>query len=375
MVAEVRMPKLGAIMTEGIIVEWLKEEGEAVQKGETLLMVETEKVSVEVPSEDSGVLLKIVATEGTEAPVGDVIGYIGEPGETPDEVEPKSTAEAPTPAVAPQRSRGRSSVRASPMARKLARERGIDLSQVAGSGPRGSIVAKDLEGLAEAGGDEVVSLAGRRKTIAERMVRSYSSAPHVTLALDVDMSVTLQVVDRLREEGVQATLTGVMVAAVAAALAKHGLANSVFQNGKIRKKREIHVGVASDTEEGLVVPVIRDADKKNLSEISRELAELVAKARSGDLSVDDVTGGTFTISNLGMFGVEWFTPIINPPQAAILGIGRVRSLPSLREGKLVEVPACSLSLSFDHRILDGAQAARFLADVKEFLETKVSMEA
>ncbi len=192
--------------------------------------------------------------------------------------------------------------------------------------------------------------------------------PHVTLKVEVDMSSAVQAVERLRQEGVQATITSVIVGAVAANLTKHGMVNSTFQEGKIVKKKRISIGVASDTEEGLVVPVVHDADKKDLSEISRELADLVAKARSGKLSVDDVTGGSFTVSNLGMFGIDSFAPIINPPQAAILGIGRVRPQPAIAEGQLKEIPVCSLSLSFDHRVLDGTQAASFLSEVKEHLE-------
>lgn len=369
MVFEVKMPKLGAIMTEGIIVEWLKEEGEEVREGETLLLVETEKVSVEVPSDYSGVLLKVVVSAGSEAPVGAVIGYIGEPGESTEEVRPEPSEEVPASKVVSPPQRDRPSVRASPVARKLARQHGIDLSKVVGTGPRGSIVAKDVAKLVAASeGEEVVHLAGRRKTIAERMVRSYTSAPHVTLLVEVNMSRAVQVVERLRKKGVQATITSVLVGAVAENLTKHEIVNSVFQDGKIVKKKGINVGVASDTEEGLVVPVVHDADKKDLSEISRELADLVAKARSGNLTVDDVTGGSFTISNLGMFGIDSFTPIINPPQAAILGIGRVRPQPVVMEGKLEDIPMCSLSLSFDHRVLDGAQAASFLSDVKELLE-------
>ena len=417
MATQVRMPQLGLTMTEGLIGRWLKREGDPVAKGEPLYEVETDKVVNEVESPASGVLRRILVPEGGSAPVQGLIAIIAEPGETLPAAERESeqrpgadgqttgatvgsTAVEGAPAAAPP---GR--VFVSPRARKLAEEQGIDLLSVRGSGPGGRIMEKDvaravaertqtqpttaavpsaapaapvqeagLPGMGIAGEYRAVRMTGMRRTIAERMSRSQATTAHVTLTAEVDMGEAAKLREQASAEWAKTqrpklTYTDVVVKAVARALRDHRRINSTLADGEIREQREINVGVAVALDEGLIVPVIRNADERSLSEISQALRDLAERARKGMLSAEEVTGGTFTVTNLGMMGVEVFTPIINWPECAILGIGRIADRPVVRGGQVTVRPTAWLSLTFDHRIVDGAGAAAFLARVRELLES------
>lgn len=355
MVTRVLMPRLSATMKDGIVSQWLKREGDTVKEGEPILAIETEKVSCEIEAPASGVLRKILAREGDVVPVAEALAIVTAPGEElPEEEVPKVRVEE--------------RIIASPAAKRLAREHGIDLAKVEGTGPGGRIVEEDVRRLireAEAVPDvrEVIPLAGIRGVAAERLSKSIQTAAHCTITMEVDMSSAM----KLREE-VKVSYTDMLVKAVAEALAEHTILNSSLDAEGIRVFRDINVGVAVDTERGLVVPVVHNADRKPLQEIASTLGKLVERAREGRLTKEDVAGGTFTVTNLGMFGVDVFTPIINPPETAILGAGRVVERPVV-VGKEVEIrPVMQMSLSFDHRVVDGAPAARFLRRVRELLE-------
>lgn len=372
MAVEVILPKLGMTMTEGTIVRWFKKEGEEVQRGESLFEVETDKAVLEVEAPASGILGKIVVPEGAKVPVAQVVAIIVEPGEPVPEVEVAPPPPAIEPAPAPER------VKASPAARRLARELGIDLSTVVGTGPGGRIVRKDVERAAverevakpAPGVAEVIPLTGVRQLIAERMARSARTVARVTLTTEADATMLVELRQRLREEfGEEApSYNDFMVKIVAKALREHPHLNATLSEEGIRILEAVNVGVAVDTERGLLVPVIRDADKKSLMEIVRESRELVEKARAKAISPDELSGGTFTITNLGMYEVDAFTPIVNLPECAVLGIGQIVPKPVVREGRVCVRQMMCLSLSFDHRLVDGGPAARFLQRVKQLVE-------
>ena len=379
MVTRVVMPRLSLTMKEGTVVQWFKKEGEPVKKGEPLVEVLSEKVTYDVEAPASGVLRKILAAEGTDVPVAGTLGIIAEPDEPLPEIEEIAAPAVPAPPerieeVAPlpeMVKEVRKRVPASPAAKRLAREYGIDLTKVRGSGPEGRIVEADVrqyieEELALAPRvREVIPLKGIRKTTAERVSLSARTAPHSTITMEVDMSNAA----KLREE-MKVSYTDILVKAVAQALEEHRILNSTLEHEQIKIYEDVNIGVAVATERGLVVPVIHNANKKSLMQIALTLKELVEKAREGKLSREDLTGGTFTITNLGMYGVETFIPIINPPEAAILGVGKVTEKPVVVDNKIKIKPVMYLSLSFDHRIVDGAPAARFLQRVKQILESK-----
>jgi pyruvate dehydrogenase E2 component (dihydrolipoamide acetyltransferase) len=369
------MPRLSLTMKEGTVIQWFKKEGDFVKKGEPLVEVLSEKVTYDVEAPASGVLRKILAEEGVDVPVAGTLGIITEPDEPLPEIEeavtvapPERTEEkAPVPEEITKKARER--VIASPAAKRLAREHGIDLTKVKGSGPQGRIVEADVRRYLEETVPmaprvrEVIPLTGIRKTTAERVSISARTAPHSTITMEVDMSNAAE----LREKtGV--SYTDILVKAVAKALEEHPLLNSTLQDDQIKIYEDINIGVAVATEKGLVVPVIRNADKKTLTQIASTLKELVEKAREGKLTREDLTGGTFTITNLGMYGVEVFIPIINPPEAAILGVGKVVEKPVIENKEIKIKPTMHLSLSFDHRIIDGAPAAKFLQEIKQTLE-------
>jgi len=412
---QVKMPQLSLTMTEGTIGRWLKREGETVSKGEPLYEVETDKVINEVDAPASGVLRRIVVPEGGSAPIQGLIAIIAEPDERipadlgadgekkADGQASAGAAEAVKVATAPSEApAGRLFV--SPRARKLAEERGVDLLLVKGSGPGGRIMEKDVEraiaeraqgpavvaapSLAPAplapppapepipvvGEYQAVKMTGMRRTIAERMSRSQQATAHVTLTAEVDMGEAAKLREQANAEWAKAqrgklTFTDVIVKAAAKALRDHPRINSTFADGEIREQRAINVGVAVALEEGLIVPVIRQADQRSLLEISQALRDLSERARKGALAAEEVSGGTFTVSNMGMVGVEVFTPIINWPECAILGVGRIAERAAVRDGQVAVRPTMWLSLTFDHRIIDGAPAAAFLARVKELLES------
>ncbi len=367
------MPRLSLTMKEGTVIQWYKREGETVTKGEPIVEVLSEKVTYDVEAPASGIIRKILVPDGMDAPVNAVLAIITAPeeefseGELLTEITPLPASEQAVRMEKPEKVEKR--VRASPAAKRLAREYGIDLLQVVGTGPEGRIVEADVQRFIEQVSGllpkvrETVLLTGVRKTSAERVAQSFKVAPHSTLMMEVDMTKTVEF-----KEKSGLSYTEILVSAVAKALREHPMLNSTFEENKIKIFEDVNVGVAVATEQGLVVPVIRNADKKSLTEISSTLKTLLEKARTGKLDKEDITGGTFTITNLGMYEVLCFTPIINPPEAAILGVGKISSKPTITEGKIEVKPVMILSLSFDHRIIDGAPAAQFLQKIKYYLE-------
>jgi pyruvate dehydrogenase E2 component (dihydrolipoamide acetyltransferase) len=411
MATEVKLPRLGQGMESGTVVRWLKQEGDRVEKGEPLYELDTEKVTQEVEAEASGVLLQIAVQEG-EVPVGQTVAVIGEEGEslpeedeTPDRVQPdeegaevgvEKPAEAP--AREDERRRGREAsadtseqvteireprrdgrVKASPLARRIARERGVDLAQVRGTGPEGRIVAEDVERAevapapataAAAGEVEVVPLTSTRKTIARRLTEAWE-APVFQISMSADMTRANELRERLVElagDGPRPTISDVLTKLTATALIRHRGLNAEFAGDEVRIHPTANMGMAVATDRGLVVPVIRSAERLTIQEIAAARADLVDRARSGKLQQGDLEGGTFTISNLGMFGVESFIAVLNPPQVAILAVGAATEQPVVRDGELTARPLMSLTLTCDHRAVDGADAADFLRTVRTRLE-------
>jgi pyruvate dehydrogenase E2 component (dihydrolipoamide acetyltransferase) len=410
MASEVKLPRLGQGMESGTIVKWLKSEGDRVEKGEPLYELDTDKVTQEVEAEAAGVLLRIAVAEG-EVPVGQTIAVIGEEGEevslepssgngaAAQEVSGDSQEEgSPGPAREQERERGRAAVdqvaetpqpatrdggrvKASPLARRIARERGIDLASLRGTGPEGRIVAEDVE-RAEAptapaaapapvvtGEVERRPLTSIRKTIARRLTEAWQ-IPVFQLLASADMTRASALVARLREDedGPRATITDLLTKVSATALMRHREVNAQWTDDAIELFPTANVGIAVATEQGLVVPVIRGAERLRLAEIAAARADLVARARDGKLQREDLEDGTFTISNLGMYQVEQFTAVLNPPQAAIVAVGAIEERAVPYEGELVIRPMMTLSATFDHRAVDGAPAAGFLQTVKELLE-------
>jgi len=375
LVTRIVMPRLSLTMKEGTVVQWFRKEGEAVQKGEPLVEILSEKVTYDMEAPESGVLRKILAPEGENVPIDQAIGIITASDEAIPEAETATlAAEAKVQEVEvtkPESPTETGRALASPAAKRLAKELGVDLAQVAGTGPEGRIVEDDVKRfaqrlMAKPRVREVVPLAGIRKTTAERVSLSARTAPHSTITMEADMSK----VERLRQR-TDVSYTDVLVKAVGQALKEHMYMNSTLENDQIKVFEDINVGVAVATEKGLVVPVVHNADKKTLSEVAATLKELIAKTKGDKLAKDDVTGGTFTITNLGMYGVDTFIPIINPPEAAILGVGRIAQRPTVENGEIKIKPITQLSLSYDHRIVDGAPAAQFLQKIRQILETEL----
>jgi pyruvate dehydrogenase E2 component (dihydrolipoamide acetyltransferase) len=390
MASEVKLPRLGQGMEAGTIVKWLKSEGDPVEKGEPLYELDTDKVTQEVEADFSGVLLQIAIAEG-EVPVGKTIGVIGEEGEEVSIAEPEAAEqvtekdEAPkaaepepekvsAPAPAPARD-GR--VKASPLARRIARERGIDLATIRGTGPEGRIVAEDVERAEARPAAAPMPVAPReverrdltsiRKTIARRLTEAWT-VPVFNLQASADMTRVNALVSRLREAEQQVTVTDVLVKVSAAALIRHREVNAEWTDDAILLHPSANVGIAVAAPQGLVVPVIQAAERLRLVEISAARADLVARARDGKLTREDLEGGTFTISNLGMFQVEAFTAVLNPPQAAIVAVGATEDRIVALDGEPAVRPMMTVVATFDHRAVDGAPAAGFLQTLKEMLE-------
>jgi pyruvate dehydrogenase E2 component (dihydrolipoyllysine-residue acetyltransferase) len=406
MADEVKLPRLGQGMESGTIVKWLKSEGDEVEKGEPLYELDTDKVTQEVEADFSGVLLKIAVEEG-EVPVGETIAVIGKEGEeVPDAVEvPEDEEEEGSPGAAREadRERGRAAaarddgdqpptapppdvppttgrLKASPLARRIARERGIDLSGLTGTGPEGRVVAEDVEraraapSAAAAPADvevEVEKLSSRRRTIARRLTEAWQ-APVFQLGITADMTQALalreQLLERQPEGAARPTVSDVLTKLCAVALVRHRAVNAHFVEDEIRRFPSAAIGLAVAAERGLVVPVIPACETKSIAEIAAARADLVERARSGKLQQSDLEGGTFTISNLGMYGVESFVAVLNPPQAAIVAVGSIEERPAVENGELVARPTMELTLTCDHRAVDGAPAAEFLRALKAFLE-------
>lgn len=431
MATEVIMPKMGQTMEEGTVLEWYRTEGQAVAKGEPLFQVESDKAVFDIESPASGTVRQLWFPAGTTVPVLTPMAIIASPEEDLSSYEPPAAAaaaEAPAPSapapeeVVPPPPRPEGRVFASPRARRLAREKGIDLARVTGTGPQGSIVERDVLAYLEAQPratpaarrmaaragielatlprtgpagrvsradveaalaakapvpevptvGEVVPLTGVRKLIAQRMAESARTAARLTLTAEADATELVELVKRFREllEG-QDGIPGyndLFLKAMAQALQDHPYLNARWTEEGIELLSEINVGLAVDTERGLVVPVIDDVPGKGLRDIARERRDLTERALAGKLLPDDLAGGTFTLTNLGMFDIDVFTPLINLPQCAILGVGRIRAKLVVYQGEICARQMMALSLSFDHRIVDGAPAARFLQQVKRLIE-------
>jgi pyruvate dehydrogenase E2 component (dihydrolipoamide acetyltransferase) len=407
MATEVKLPRLGQGMESGTIVKWLKSEGDAVEKGEPLYELDTDKVTQEVEAEAAGVLLKIAVSEG-EAEVGKTIAFIGEEGEQVEapaeeptngdaarqvrearervKAEP-TTKEAEVQVAEAPRTDGAGRVKASPLARRIARERGIDLAAVTGTGPEGRVVAEDVErGAAGAPAAptpaapaaaptatevEVVKLSSIRRTIARRMTEAWQ-APAFQLEVSADMTASLALRARLKElagEGPVPTVSDLLTKLSAVALMRHRDVNATWAEDAVELYPTANIGIAVALEGGgLVVPVIRGCERLSIVEIAAARAEVVGRAREGKLRQEDLEGGTFTISNLGMYGIERFTAVLNPPQAAILAVGAIEERPVVRDGQIVAQPRLDLVLTCDHRSLTGATAAEFLSTLKSLLE-------
>jgi pyruvate dehydrogenase E2 component (dihydrolipoamide acetyltransferase) len=394
---EVILPRLGQGMESGTIVRWLKSEGEPVAKGEPLFELDTDKVTQEVEAEAAGVLLKIAVSEG-EVPVGQTVAFIGEQGEAVPEVAaapPTAVAEAPSNSLLQAKEEqvhaaaasGNGRIKASPLARRLARERGIDLAALHGTGPEGRIVAEDVE-RAEAGAPaaatasnrllqapvpagevERVPLTNIRKTIARRLTEAWQ-IPVFQLQTSADMTRVNALVARLRERDpdVRVTVTDVLTKISAQALMHHREVNAEFTEDAILLHPSANVGLAVAAPQGLVVPVIRSAERLSLTEIAAVRGDLVGRSRENKLRAEDIEGGTFTISNLGMYAVERFTAVLNPPQAAIVAVGATEDRVVPFDGGTAVRPMVTLTGTFDHRAVDGAPAAAFLQTLKESLE-------
>lgn len=358
------MPKLSLTMKQGTVGRWYKKEGESVEKGEPIVEIISEKATYDLESPASGVLQKILVEEGADAPVNAVLAIITAPGEAFEEED--LSAE-----IMPRIKTLEKRILASPAAKRLAREYGIDLSLVEGSGPEGRISEEDVRKFIEEKRGvlpktkTLIPLKGLRKTAAERISTSFKTAPHSTIMMAVDASKAKELHEKL-----QVSYTAILVAIVAKALKEHFIINSTLEGDNIRVFEDINIGIAVTTERGLVVPVIHNADKKSLQEINYALKNLTEKAKLGKLSKEELIGGTFTITNLGMYGVDFFTPIINPPEAAILGVGKITQKPVVVNGILKTKSFIMLSLSYDHRIINGAPAAQFLSKIKDFLENE-----
>jgi pyruvate dehydrogenase E2 component (dihydrolipoamide acetyltransferase) len=420
MATEVKLPRLGQGMESGTIVKWLKSEGDKVEKGEALYELDTDKVTQEVEAEASGVLLKIAISSG-EVEVGKTIAVIGEQGEEVD-AEPEEPAgngsaarevaddaqEEGSPARAreQERERGRRAsagdmgeqvsevrqpsgdnggrIKASPLARRIARERGIDLSAVAGTGPEGRVVAEDVERTAASGapapvstpalpleGVEVQQLSSMRKTIARRLTEAWQ-APVFQLSVTVDMGRALELRKRLvelQDDGaVKPTISDLLTKVSAAALMRHRAVNALYKGDAVELHPTANIGIAVAVPNGLVVPVIQACERKSIAEIAAARALIVERGRGGKLQQSDLDGGTFTISNLGMYGIERFIAVLNPPQAAILAVGSTEDRVVAVDGQPAVRPRMEITLTCDHRAVDGATGAEFLRDLKAFLE-------
>jgi pyruvate dehydrogenase E2 component (dihydrolipoamide acetyltransferase) len=408
------MPSLGHTMEKGKVIEWLKQEGQTVSKGEPLLVVETDKVVTEVEAPADGIVLKILVQPDEERPIGATLALLAAPGEALSEADMRQLLAAETPSVAalavpaasvasppsaaPMRDTGER-VKISPIARKLAEELGIDTASLQGSGPGGRITKEDVLRVAEAGqaappaapapvaaGSPVTSvpaatrlsvsrtvpLTGMRGRVAERMLQSWNTIPRVTEVMQVDMSATVAFREAMlgqweQQYGLRISLNDMITKAVATALARHPRLNATLVGQEVRLHDSVNIGVAVNLDEGLIVPVICHADQKELGQLARESRELAERARLGRLQLPDISDGTFTITNLGTTGIDLFTPIINPPQVAILGVGMVQRRPVVVGDALAIRPSVYLCLVFDHRALDGVPAANFLQEVQRLL--------
>jgi len=378
---ELRMPQLGMMMMEGTVARWLVEDGASVQTGDDVLEIESDKVIQSISAPVAGVVRR-VADEGQVVPILDVLGYVEEIGEEAAVPMQEAFTPAPSGGTASQSppSESAGEVRATPIARRLAREHSIDLSTLAGSGPRGRIVEADVQAairLADAApqdGKKIerqvlqrIPLTGRRGVIAQRMMASLTERAQLTIVREVDASHLVkarqELVERAAEIGVRVSYDAILAKALATALAGQPTLNATVESDEIVVIAGVNVGIAVDTPAGLVVPVVPGSDSRPLVEIAGMVEDLAARAADGKLLPEEMTGGTVTITNMGLFGVDLFTPILNPPESAILGMGRIGLRPFVVDGELTVRPTLHLSLTWDHRVADGSEAGQLLGQV------------
>ena len=410
----VRMPKLSDTMTEGVVAAWHKKIGDKVKTGDLLAEIETDKATMEFESFQDGVLLHIGVEKGKKAPVDSILAILGKEGEdvaaiiaaeasAPKAEEPKAAgpvaapvekaAPAPAPMPAPvaapaakaapapvAANNGRTKV--SPLAKKLADEKGLPLNYIPGSGDGGRIVKRDIDafmaGSMQGSASAVesyyeVEVSQMRKVIARRLAESKFSAPHFYLTMDIDMDNAISARKAINDQGMKVPFNDMVVKACAMALKKHPVINSSWLGDRIRYNDHVHIGVAVAVEDGLLVPVVRHANTKSFAQIGTEVKVFAEKAKAKKLQPQDWEGNTFTISNLGMFGIEEFTAIINPPDACILAVGGIKQVPVVKNGAVVPGNVMKVTLSCDHRVVDGASGAAFLNTIKSFLEQPVLM--
>jgi pyruvate dehydrogenase E2 component (dihydrolipoamide acetyltransferase) len=390
MATNVIMPALGMDQETGLLVRWIKREGEQVMRGEAIMEIETDKVTVEIEANATGILANVSAQEGDEIPVGQVIAQILD-------AEDADSPPAPDPSVSPSVDAPEGRTLASPLARRLANEQGIDLTAVAGNGPEGAVIASDVRsaplsaapiGEFEApveqpagedlspefpGPAEPITVSRAWRVMADRMTASWTTVPHFVLTREVEATALMEMRTRIvpsveQRAGVRPTYTDLLVKMVAVTLRAHPRLNASWDNGQVRANPQVNVGIATAVEDALVVPVILGADGLGISEVAARRRDLVDRAVAGQLTPSDLTGGTFTLTNLGKFGVDSFTAIINPPQAAILAVGRIAERVVAREGQPAVRPTIILTLSSDHRVVDGARAAQFLDALTALIE-------
>ena len=387
------LPKLDEATQTGKIVKWLKREGEWVEKGEAILEIETEKVNFEVEAEESGILSKVMAEAGDNVAVGTTIAFILQPGEKAPEVpEPPVRTKERVQVEVPKVTMEAKAIKASPLAKRIAKENNIDLSLVVGTGPGGRITKEDvMQALEESkvvttplvreetelAEEEIVPLSSMREVIARRMTESFQT-PHFYVTVEVDT----QELGKTREQlipiiesktGIRLTITDLIIKMAAKALEDNPSVNCAYVAGAVKLFKRINIGLVTAVEEGLVVPVIRQANKKLLAEITQARAELVQRARNRKLTMAEMRGSTFTISNMGMFEVDQFSAILQPPEAAILAMGRIADRVVVRDGEIVIRPMMILTLSIDHRVLDAVVGANFLQSLKNYIENPVTI--
>jgi pyruvate dehydrogenase E2 component (dihydrolipoamide acetyltransferase) len=405
MAVAVQLPALSPTMTEGRITKWLKNEGDKVSSGTEIAECETDKSNLAIEAYDDGVILKILVKAGDSAPVGSTIAWIGKAGEKVPDVAPAAVAAPPAapapapvaaskpapapvaaprppplpPAPAPAASTSR--VRASPLAKKVAAAQGVDLSSVQGSGPNGRIIRKDVEAALEARPvssfprasgvrlpPQSLPVTTMRKVIAQRLTEVKPGVPHFYLNVDIEMDQALKLREEAKAQDLKVSVNDIIVKAVAVAVRRFPRVNQVFAGDVIHQLQNVDVGIAVAIEDGLITPIVKDADQKGLAEIAGEVRELADRAKKKALKPDEYTGGSITVSNLGMFGVDSFIAVINPPQASILAVGKVEPKVVVRDGQMVIRQMMSMTFSGDHRVVDGAVGAQFLKIVRELLE-------
>lgn len=415
MAVKVEMPKLSDTMEEGVIAKWNVEEGDSVESGDIIAEVETDKATMEVEVFDAGTILKILVNEGDAVPLGELMAVIGEEGEDIDELLEEAQSSDSANGDSDEQETGESKsaeteekdeeydpvfsdlddkgngqadggrIKASPLARKMAEEQGIALSNVKGSGPQGRIIKRDIESFDPSQApvapaatvsreDKEHRVSQMRKTIARRLSKSKFSSPHYYETIDIDMSSVWDARKQLNEiSDTKISFNDIVVKACATALRQHPDINSSWQGDKIIEHGDVNIAVAVGIDEGLVTPVIDNTDQKGLQQIAAEGKELISKAKDRSLQPEEMEGSTFTVSNLGMFGIEEFTAIINPPNACILAVGAIREVPVVEEGEVVPGKRMKVTLSSDHRIVDGVSAAQFLNTLKQMLENPLGL--